>query len=798
MTGLATTRREWLAGAGAIAMAGGIAGPSIAATTPAGTGALLPPHPEPLPLKDVRLLPSPFLDAVQANHKYLLSLEPDRLLHNFRKGAGLAPKAEVYGGWEGDTIAGHTLGHYLSALALIHAQTGDAEAKRRVDYIVAELAECQTARGNGYVAGLLRKRKDGSLTDGEEIFLEIMKGDIRSGGFDLNGAWSPLYNIHKTFAGLLDAQALCGNQQALHVAIGLGRYFQRVFAALDDAQMQTMLGCEYGGLNESYAELSARTGDAQWMTVATRIHDNKVLSPLEKREDDLPNIHANTQIPKLIGLARIHELTGQKAAGDGARFFWETVTQHHSYVIGGNADREYFFAPDAVAQHLTEQTCEHCNSYNMLKLTRHLYGWQPHGALFDYYERTHFNHILAAQDPSTGMFTYMTPLMSGIKRGWSEPTTDFWCCVGSGMESHAKHGDSIYWRGKDALLVNLFIPSRAHWAEKDADVELSTAYPYQGEVRLTLSSLRRAGAFAIAMRVPGWAKSATLTVNGKPVEAERGGGYAVVRRRWQAGDVLAMTLPMELRTESAAGDADMIAVLRGPLVLAADLGPAEGADAKTTAPALVGSDILAGFKPVGTEPAVYQTDGLGRPADMRFGPFYKAWQRRSAVYFKRFTDAGWEKEKVAFAAEQARLADLAERSVDVMHLGEMQPERDHSLTSDISYPVVYRGRNGRDARTGGFFQFSMAVKPGPLVLEASYWGDERKRAFDILIDGQKIATQELEAIRPGEFIDIDYPVPEALTRGKKSVMVRFQPHSGHTAGPVFGVRLFTPKAPSTV
>lgn len=786
---LAGTRRDWLAGAGALALSGGWTA-RVAAAAPAASA--LPAHPEPLPLKDVRLLPSPFLDAVEANCRYLLSLDADRLLHNFRTGAGLPAKAAVYGGWEGATIAGHTLGHYLSALALIHAQTGDAEAKRRVDYIVAELAECQKARGNGYVAGLLRKRKDGTLVDGEEIFGEIVKGDIRSGGFDLNGAWSPLYNVHKTFAGLLDAQALCGNPQALAVAVAFGGYFQRVFAALSDEQMQTMLGCEYGGLNESYAELFARTGDPQWMSVAQRIYDRKVLAPLEKGEDDLPNLHANTQIPKLIGLARIHELTGRQAPGNGARFFWDTVTKHHSYVIGGNADREYFFAPDAISKHLTEQTCEHCNSYNMLKLTRQLYGWRPDGALFDYYERTHFNHILAAQNPATGMFTYMTPLMSGIKRGWSDPTNDFWCCVGSGMESHAKHGDSIYWQGSDTLLVNLFIPSRAHWAAKGADITLATGYPYDGEVRVTLSTLKRGGAFAIAMRVPGWAQAATLAVNGTPVAAERAAGYAIVRRRWKAGDVLTMALPMDLRVESTPDDPDTIAILRGPLVLAADLGPADKDLASAAAPALVGSDILAGFR-AGAEPAVYETQGLGRPADMRFAPFYRAYDRRSAVYFKRFTNAGWEKEKIAFAAEQARLADLVARSVDVMHLGEMQPERDHALTSEISYPVVYRGRQGRDARSGGFFQFGMAVKPGPLVLQATYWGDERKRAFDILIDGQKVATQELEAIKPGEFVDVDYPIPEALTRGKTRVMIRFQPHIGRSAGPVFGVRLFKPK-----
>ncbi|WP_363303824.1 glycoside hydrolase family 127 protein [uncultured Sphingomonas sp.] len=794
---LAGTRREWLTGAGIVALASGLSARGSAAL--AASPGLLPDRVEPLPLAAVRLLPSPFLDAVNANQRYLASLDPDRLLHNFRTGARLSPKAAAYGGWEGDTIAGHTLGHYLSALALIHAQTGDTEARRRVDYIVAELAACQRARGNGYVAGLLRKRKDGSRVDGEEIFGEIARGDIRSGGFDLNGAWSPLYNIHKTFAGLLDAQLHCDNRQALDVAIGLARYFQRLFAALSDEQMQAMLGCEYGGLNESFAELSARTSDPQWMAVAERIHDNAVLVPLERGQDDLPNIHANTQIPKLIGLARIHEITGRATPGVGARFFWDTVTRHHSYVIGGNADREYFFAPDAISQHITEQTCEHCNSYNMLKLTRHIYGWQqPDAALFDYYERTHFNHILAAHDPKTGMFTYMTPLMSGIKRDWSSPTEDFWCCVGSGMESHAKHGESIYWVGKAALLVNLFIPSRAHWAAKGADIELTTAYPYHGEITLRLATLKQVGAFAIALRVPGWSTSAAIAVNGQPVEAERAAGYAVVRRRWQEGDIVTMTLPMDLRMESTSDDPDTIAILRGPLVLAADLGAADLPVVSGAAPALVGNDILAGFRADPAQPALYHTKGLGRPADMRFGPFYSAYDRRSAVYFKRFTDAGWETEKVAFAAEQARLADLAARSVDVMHLGEMQPEHDHGLTSDISYPVVYRGRNGRDARSGGFFQFVMKTRPGPLLLEATYWGDERKRAFDIQIDGHTIATQQLEALRPGQFVDVDYPLPEALTRGKPSVTVRFQPHVGHTAGPVFGVRLFTPKPVPTV
>ncbi|WP_136162712.1 glycoside hydrolase family 127 protein [Sphingomonas flavalba] len=782
-----TSRRRLLAG---------VAGAAFLATLPAAaaraaTATALPGKAAPLPLADVRLLPSPFLDAVEANRRYLLSLSSDRLLHNFIQFAGLEPKGEPYGGWERDTIAGHTLGHYLTALALLHAQTGDAEAKTRAVYIVGELARAQAAQGDGYVAGFTRKRKDGTIVDGKEIFPEIMRGEIRSAGFDLNGCWVPFYNWHKLFAGLMDVDQLCGGSpQAIAVAVALGGYIDTVFAALDDAQVQTVLDCEHGGINESFAELYARTGDARWLRLAERIYHKRVLDPLAARRDELANIHANTQIPKLIGLARLHELTGKPEQAVAPRFFWQIVTTDHSYVIGGNADREYFSEPRTIAGHITEQTCEGCNSYNMLKLTRHLFGWQPDGALFDYYERAHLNHVMAQQDPATGMFTYMTPLMSGIRREFSEPEDSFWCCVGSGMESHAKHGDSIWWQGDDTLFVNLYIASRLDWKARGAALTLATAYPYDGAVTITLDSLRKPASFALALRIPGWAKDAAIAVNGKPATVLRDAGYAIIRRRWKAGDSVALTLPLALRLETTPGDDSVVALLRGPMVLAADLGPADEPFAQA-APALVGQDLLAGFQPVAPQQAAYRSVGIGRPGDMQFGPFYKNYHRRSAVYFRRFDDAQWAKEEVAFAAEQARLNELAARSVDVMHLGEMQPERDHELKSEISYPVTYRGRHGRDARTGGFFAFRMKTRPGPLTLQATYWADERARLFHILVDGKRIASQRLRPDKP-VFFDVDYPIPEELTRGKTSIEIRFEPEPGNTAGPVYGCRLFTP------
>ncbi|ADU14229.1 glycoside hydrolase family 127 protein [Asticcacaulis excentricus] len=749
-----------------------------------------------LPLSDVRLLPSPFKTAVDVNEAYLLSVNPDRLLHNYRKFAGLTPKAELYGGWERDTIAGHSLGHYLSAISLMHAQTGNAALKLRAAYIIDELALVQGAHGDGYVAGFTRKRKDGRVVDGKEIFPELMAGDIRSAGFDLNGCWVPLYNWHKLYSGLFDAQTFCGYDKALTVAVGLGVYIDKVFRALTDDQVQTVLNCEFGGLNDSFAELYRRTENPRWLALAQRLHHKRIIDPLTAGEDKLANNHANTQVPKLLGEATLFEVTGNENNRKAASFFWERVVNHHSYVIGGNADREYFFEPDTISKHITEATCEHCNTYNMLKLTRHLYGWEPDARYFDYFERAHFNHVLAQQNPKTGMFSYMTPLFTGAARGFSDPVDNWTCCHGSGMESHAKHGESIFWQSSDTLFVNLYIPATARWATKGAHLRLDTGYPYDGNIVFSLSSLRRPTKFKLALRVPAWAKRADLTLNNKPVKATRDGGYLVIDRAWAVGDTVRLSLPLDLRFEATRDDGKVVAVLRGPLVLAADLGGVDD-DYKAVEPALVGDDLLAGFKPVALEKAHFRTKGVGRPAEMTFVPFYAQYERRSGVYFKGFSEAQWKDEEAAFLADQERQRDLAARSVDVMHLGEMQPERDHNLESDVSWPGTYRGRNGRDARQGGFIQFTMKVRKtpgldaGPLQLQATYWGSD-KRAFDVLIDGQKaVSVAHTEAPRPGAFFDEVYDIPEDLTKGKEAVTVRLQPTNGRSTGMIFGLRFFT-------
>jgi DUF1680 family protein len=780
-------RRRFLQAAALLALAGKT---GSAATAPGkGRGAVTP-----FPLAAIRLKPSPFLEAQEANRAYLARLEPDRLLHNFRAQAGLTPKCEAYGGWERESIAGHTLGHYLSACSLMHAQAGDRNCRTRVRYIVSELDACQRAHGDGYVAGFTRRAPDGTTEPGRRVFDEIARGDIRASRFDLNGCWAPFYNWHKLLAGLLDAERYCGAAQALPIASGLAGYVERSLAPLDDEMMQAVLATEFGGMSDALAELGARTGERRFLALARRFHHRVVLDPLIAGRDELSHLHANTQIPKIIGLARRYGLEGDPAFLAGADFFWRTVTERRSYVIGGHGDRENFQEPGSISRYVTEQTCESCNTYNMLKLTRLLYAAQPRATWFDYYERAHLNHILAQHRPTDGMFTYMMPLLSGAAREYSTPFDSFWCCVGTGMESHAKHGDSIFWRDADTLYVNLFIPAHLDWQERNASFSLETAYPFDERVVLRVESLRSDRDLAVALRSPAWCDAPHLALNGRAIGvAPDARGYLVLRRRWRAGDSLELGLPMKLRVEPTPDDDRTVALLHGPLVLAADLGPAaEPFDG--TAPAFVGDDPIASLVAVDRQRAVYRSRGVLRPSDRVFSPFFSQRDRRSAVYFKRHTPAGWQGAVAAAAAERERRQRLDARSADVIRLGDEADEARHGLVSALSYAVTYRFRPGRDARAGGYFEFDARLGNGPFALQATYWGGERDRTFVISADGTEIATECLHGEESWSFIEREYSIPRELTIDRRQIRIRFEPQPDSRAGPVFGCRVLARQA----
>jgi DUF1680 family protein len=416
----------------------------------------------------VRLLESPFSRAQQTDLEYILALDPDRLLAPFRIDAGLTPKAERYGNWENIGLDGHTGGHYLSALAFMFAATGNDQVSERLDYMLQELALCQEKNGNGYVSG---------IPGGKEMFRELTEGEFDAGSFTLANRWVPLYNIHKLFAGLRDAYLVAGKDQAQEILIYLTDWFYGLSDALTDEQIQSILRTEHGGLNEVFADVFAITGNPKYLTLAQRFSHRFILDPLIARRNELTGLHANTQIPKVVGFKRIADLSGNSEWSDAAAFFWDLVTQKWTVSIGGNSVREHFHpANDYSLMMESTQGPETCNTYNMLKLTRLLFLSDPEDRYIDYYERALYNHILSSEHPDSGGFVYFTPMRPRHYRVYSQPQVCFWCCVGTGMENHGKYGELIYAHNKRDLYINLFISSTLNWKEKGISLTL-TGFP---------------------------------------------------------------------------------------------------------------------------------------------------------------------------------------------------------------------------------------------------------------------------------------------------------------------------------
>ena len=737
------------------------------------------------PLSEVTLLASPFKTAMEADTKFLLQLEPDRLLADFRTHAGLKPKGERYGGWESSGLAGHTLGHYLSACAMQYAVTRDEEYRKRVNYIVDELEVCQKARKTGYI---------GAIPKEDSVFLEVSKGNITSRGFDLNGAWSPWYTVHKIMAGLLDAYLYCDNTKALTVNNGVADWTESILKNLTDEQLQKMLFCEYGGMNEALVNTYAFTGDKKYLNLSYKFHDMRILDSLALKVNVLPGKHSNTQIPKVIGTVRRYELTGQQKDLVIGDFFWSTVVGHHTYAPGGNSNYEYLTKPDLLSDKLTDNTMETCNTYNMLKLTRHLFALSPSAAYMNFYERALYNHILASQNHGNGMMCYFVPLRMGTKKEFSDPNHSFTCCVGSGMENHVKYGESIYFKGKDgSLYVNLFIPSVLRWKEREATITLKSNLPADPKASLSLN-LKKPQSFMLRIRKPAWV-SGTVTplVNGKPVTDAKvdGEGYIVINRTWRDGDVVDLSLPSSLYAVAMPDNARRQAFFYGPVLLAGNLGKA-ALDPMQGVPVLVAdrSDPALWIKPVNNVNTMFRTSDAGRPDDVTLQPFYSIQDESYSVYWDVFTSTTWEVEEQAYEEKKRAASELARRIVDELRVGEMQPERDHNFTGDKTETGESYTRKWRVANDGGSFSFEMKTGSGTHTLICTYWGmDNRGRKFDILIDGQKIASEDLNRYKDSRFYDISYSIPPDLLKGKQRVTIKFQANAHNQAGPVYGVRL---------
>ncbi|MEO8334147.1 MAG: beta-L-arabinofuranosidase domain-containing protein [bacterium] len=629
------TRRELLAALGAVAL-----GSFVVPGKP--RDLLFPSAPRTrvssFALTDVRLLDGLFLDAQRRNARYLLSLEPDRMLHNFRVNAGLPPKAPVYGGWEseepwvGIRCHGHTLGHYLSAVAMMAASTDDVRFRERTDYIVSELRACQRARGDGLTC---------AFPDGSKPLDDAVAGRPFTG--------VPWYTMHKIFAGVRDAHTHAKSADALSVLTALSEWTWSATRGMSDVQFQRMLDTEHGGMTEVLADASVLANEPKYLALAERFVHRKVVTPLAEWSDRLDGLHANTQIPKIIGAQRIFERTGSKPLGEAAQFFWRTVAAQRSFATGGHGDNEHFFPVGDFAKHIgSAKTMETCCTHNMLRLTRDLFMRQPSSAHADYYERALYNGILASQDPDSGMMTYFQATRPGYVRLYHTPVDSFWCCTGTGMENHAKYGDSIYFKGDRTLYVNLFIPSTVRWHERGLTLTQTTRFPDADTTRLTIEARRPTNA-TIAIRRPAWCAAMQVTVNGRRVSADADDtGYVAVRRNWQRGDVVEVQLPMTLRTEQLPGAPDMVAFAYGPVVLAGLLGregvtPADQIirneresgtmlNEPIEVPTLTGdaSTVLSRVRPVAGDPLMFElADSM-----VRLGPYFRCAHERYVLYWK--------------------------------------------------------------------------------------------------------------------------------------------------------------------
>ena len=557
-------KKKILVVAGLLAMSGALTAQSVYPGQHAGKlkrETVAPMKVKSFDLKDVRLLPSRFRENMMRDSMWMASIEVNRLLHSFRTNAGVFAGREggymtvkKLGGWESldCELRGHTTGHLLSAYGLMYAATGSEQFKQKGDSLVNGLAEVQTALGNGYLSAYPE---------------ELINRNIRG-----TSVWAPWYTLHKLFSGLIDQYLYSDNQKALEVVIRMADWAYHKLKPLDETTRQKMIRNEFGGVNESFYNLYAITGDERHRWLAQFFYHNEVIDPLKELRDDLGTKHTNTFIPKVIAEARNYELTEDENSRKLSDFFWHTMIDHHTFAPGCSSDKEHYFDPARFSKHVSGYTGETCCTYNMLKLSRHLFCWTADAAIADYYERALYNHILGQQDPQTGMVTYFLPLLSGSHKVYSTKENSFWCCVGSGFENHAKYGEAIYYHNDKGIYVNLFIPSVVNWREKGLTLRQETDFPAEETTVLTIRAQNPVET-TVYLRYPSWSKGVKVFVNGKKIAVkQKPGSYIAITRLWKDGDRITADYPMCLRVETTPDNPQKGALVYGPVVLAGKRG----------------------------------------------------------------------------------------------------------------------------------------------------------------------------------------------------------------------------------
>ncbi len=757
------------------------------------------------PPERVSLDEGPFTAAISSNAEYLLAHDPDRFLAPFRREAGLEPRGESYGNWENTGLDGHTLGHYLSALAYMHALTGEPEFRSRLDYIVSELVECQEAYGDGYIGG---------VPGSKELWAEVARGEIRAGAFSLNNRWVPWYNIHKTYAGLRDAWLVVGSEPARDALIAFADWCETLVADLSDEQLQDMLRSEHGGMNEVLADVAAITGDQRYLELARRFSHRAILDPLAQGEDRLTGMHANTQIPKVIGFARIAGLANDEAHASAARFFWDTVINRRSVAFGGNSVAEHFNRPDDFRGMLEHREGpESCNTYNMLRLAEHLFAANPDAGYADYYERALLNHILSIIHPDDPGYVYFTPIRPAHYRVYSVPERHFWCCVGSGMENPGRYGQFVYAHDSDGLWVNLYTASTLDWQERGIIVTQHTAFPDESSVRFTFS-LDEPRHFALRLRHPGWVKDGfQIRINGAVFEEEsEPSSYVSVRRTWSEGDEVVVDLPMTTRLEPLPDGSEWHAILHGPILLAAESGREDQVGLRADdsrwshiahgplrplneAPALVANDlgeIIDAINPVDNRPLTFTIDSAIEPADFAgtvLTPFFRLHDTRYQMYWQVLDRES--QEAIRTRTEDSERQALALEAITIGHVrpGEQQPEVEHNFRGEETEAGEWSGRRYRHGQRFSY-QIPLPDDVSAAELILTYWGGD-DRTFDIRVNDRLLVTERLRAEHPGEFFDVRHAIPSNILEDAAgaSLTIEFVARPGSLAGGLFDLRL---------
>lgn len=760
------------------------------------------------PLGDVTLLDGPFRHARDLNIQTLLKYDVDRLLAGYRKEAGLPAKAKGYANWDG--LDGHVGGHYLSAVAMNYAATKNAECGRRMAYMIAELKACQKANeqnhpgwGKGYV---------GAVPNSEKIWNTLQKGDFAS----FRAAWVPWYNVHKMYAGLRDAWAYTGNEEARAIFLKFCDWGISITASLTDAQMQSMLDTEHGGMNEVFADAYQMTGKEKYLIAAKRFSHRMLLDPMSEGRDNLDNKHANTQVPKAIGFQRIAEVSHDEKYNRAGSFFWQTVTTHRTLAFGGNSRREFFPSAASCTDFVNDvEGPESCNTYNMLKLSEDLFRTDQSAKYVDFYERALYNHILSTQHPEHGGYVYFTPARPRHYRVYSSPNEAMWCCVGSGMENHGKYNEFIYTHNRDSLFLNLFIASELNWKDKGIKLKQQTAFPFEEGTKLTVTE--GAARFTLLVRFPSWVrdKALKILVNGKSVAyTSQPSSYVSINRAWKKGDVLQVSLPMHNSIEQLPNLPEYIAVMHGPILLGAKTGTedlrglvaddsrwghiASGKKLPIDKAPIMVEDNFASLanklKPVAGRPLTFTASQIKmvNPVDVVFEPFFKIHDARYMMYWMALSNAQYRSYLDSIAVLENEKLALQKRTIDFVAPGEQQPEADHAVQQQGSNSGNTLDEFWRDARNSGFFSYKLSTNNETgLSLIVRYWGAETgNRTFDIYLDDQKLATENLSGKwNQRKFQDVEYAIPDAMVKEKQSVRVKFQALPATTAGPVYYIRL---------